>query len=156
MLKLILTKPEKLEKSLVNVIKSASKNVISILSTRPYSSFHYAVDKVCSKGNCFFIDTLSEPSAENAIYISSENLTSLSIAINQAQQSFKGKSTIVFDSLDNLAIRNPPGVLIKFFMFILTRARDWGADVVIISSKFSSDSQLLNTIKQSVDKVENN
>ena len=128
---------------------------MGVLSTRPYSSFKPQFEKICTKKECFFIDTLSEVKSDNSIYINPENLTALSIALSQAQQSMGDKVTIVFDSINNLSIRNESSVLYKFFMFILNKAHDWQADIVLIAAEGGKDSSsLIDLIKQRADKVE--
>ena len=119
MIKLVITKPEKIEASFTKEMKGCKGSVVAVLLTRPYSSFMPVIKKSCNSRSCFFIDTLREEEASNLVYINPENLTGLSIAINQAQQSLGGKVTIIFDSINNLATRNSAAVLAKFVSFLL-------------------------------------
>ncbi len=153
MIKLVLTKSEKVESSFVAEIRSTKGNVIAVLGTRPYSSFRPLVKTTCTNRNCFFIDTLMDQEDKNLIYVNPENLTGLSIAINQAQQTMGGKVTIIFDSVNNLAFRNGVGTLSKFFSFIFSKSLDWKAEIVIVGSENPKVSEILDLIKQRADKV---
>ncbi|VVB80279.1 Uncharacterised protein [uncultured archaeon] len=154
MIKLVLSRPEKLEKNFIESLKKSADNTVLVLSSKPYDLLKDDLVKV-SKGRHFlFIDTIDKPSENGVIYLSGENLTSLSIAINQSQQSFTGKVTILFDSITNLAIRNNLDVLVKFFSFILYRSHEWDVDLVFVLPKGSTDEKLVALIKQSADKIE--
>ena len=154
MIRLILTKPENLHKGFMQSLKKSGKNSIVILSSKPYYLIKDQLKKACTKKKCLFFDTLSQSSEEDVLYLPAENLTALSIAINQAQQSFSGKVTIIFDSITNLSIKNDVSILIKFFSFILYRTKDWDVDLVFVLSEEGIDEKLLSIIKQSADKVE--
>lgn len=155
MIKLVLSKPEKMDLSLGYSVKKAGKNAIVVLSSKPFYSMKEKLDSACKGKSCLFLDTISESGAtDQMVYVPGENLTALSIAINQAQQSFNGKVTVVFDSITNLSIKNDVSMLIKFFSFILFRARDWGVDLVFVLPQEGVDEKLLSVLKQSADKVE--
>jgi hypothetical protein len=154
MIKLIVGKPEKMDRIYNESLKKSGKNIISILSSKPYYSIKQQLEKSCLNKKCLFLDTVAESQGEDVIYLPAENLTALSIAINQAQQPFNGKVTIIFDSITNLSIKNDLSTLIKFFVFILSRVRDWGIDLVIITPSEGLDEKLISIIKQSADKIE--
>jgi hypothetical protein len=153
MIKLVLTKSEKMETSFVAEVKSSRGNIVAVLGTRPYSSFKPLMKATCTKRSCFFIDTLMDQEGDNLVYVNPENLTGLSIAINQAQQAIGGKVTIIFDSVNNLALRNNLGTLSKFFAFILNKSADWNAEITILGSESPKVSEILDLIKQRADKV---
>ena len=155
MIKLLLTKPEHLDKGFIDSLKKSGKNSIVVLSSKPYYLVKGQVNKACVGKKCLFFDTLTEsPADEDVVFLPGENLTALSIAINQAQQSFDGKVTVIFDSITNLSIKNDISILIKFFSFILYRSRDWNIDLVFVLPEEGIDPKLLSIIKQSADKVE--
>lgn len=154
MIKLILTKPEHLNKNYIEAIKKSGEDVISVLCLKPYYLLKEQLKKAGANKEYLFLDTVSPNTAEkNVLSLPAENLTALSIAINQAQQSFGGKVTIVFDSITSLLIKNDPNTLIKFFSFIFSRAADWKVDLVLVMPKEGVDSNILSLITQSADKV---
>ncbi len=151
MIKLIVTKSEKVQDLFVSSVKKFSKmSGVCVLVAKPYSA---VADKLKSS-SIIFIDTLAESEEENVIYVPPSNLTALSIAVNQALQSFEGKKFLVFDSFATLTVRNPPKVVSKFALFLLERVRTWDVEAVIIVTKEATDAELLAVLKQSVDKVE--
>lgn len=154
MIKLILCKPEKLEQSFILLVRSLKNSGIIVLASKPHHLVGNKIERACGVHSCLFLDTISESDSEKVIYLPAENLTALSIAINQAQQSFSGKVTVVFDSITNLSIKNDVSVLMKFFSFLLTRVREWGVDLVLVLPREGIDEGLLSIIKQSADKIE--
>ncbi|VVB81715.1 Uncharacterised protein [uncultured archaeon] len=150
MIKLIVTKSEKMQGLFLSSVKKFKSSGVCVLVAKPYS----AVKSSLKSSRIFFIDTLAESSEENVIHVPPSNLTALSIAINQALQSLEGKKFLAFDSFSTLTVRNPPKVVSKFALFLLERIRSWDVDTVIIVSKESTDAELLAILKQSVDKVE--
>lgn len=154
MIKLILTKPEHLDKGFMESLKKSGKNSIVVLSSKPYSLIKDKLDGACKGKKCLFFDTVSDSKSDNVVYLPAENLTALSIAINQAQQSFDGKVALIFDSITNLSIKNDISILIKFFSFMLSRTREWNIDLVFVLSEEGIDEKILSIIKQSADKVE--
>jgi archaellum biogenesis ATPase FlaH len=154
MIKLLLTKPDHLSKAFLSTVKSSGKNNILVLASKPYYLIKSEVNKACSGKECLFLDTVAKSDDESVVYLPAENLTALSIAINQAQQSFSGKVTVIFDSITNLFIKNDISTLTKFFSFILSRSQDWKIDLVFVVPEEGMDEKLLSIIKQSADKVE--
>ncbi len=154
MIKLILTKPENLNKNFIESIRKSGKDVIGVLCSKPYYLLKEQLKKVGANKKYLFLDTISPNTAEKNVFsMPGENLTALSIAINQSQQSFGGKVTILFDSITSLVIKNDPNTLIKFFSFIFSRVSDWKVDLVLIMPKEGVDGNLLSLITQSADKV---
>lgn len=154
MIKLILSKQDRLDKTFIDSVKKAGSNVILVLSLKPYNLINEKLNFACKNKNCLFFDTITNSSRDEVVYLPAENLTALSIALNQAQQSFKGKVTVLFDSLTSLAIKNDSSILIKFFSFLFYRSKDWGADLILVLPEEGVDDKLLSIIKQSADKIE--
>ena len=59
----------------------------------------------------------------NTLFVSPQNLTGLSLAINELLSELPGSKAIVFDSLDTLAVYNPVQTLRKFSHFIANKIR---------------------------------
>lgn len=154
MITVILTKPEKMNKLFVERIKKSKGDVVGVLSSKPYFSVESELKNSCKSKQCLFIDTVSESKGENVIYIDPSNLTGLSIAINQALQGLGKKTNIIFDSVSNLSIRNNQEVLSKFLMFIMSKSRDWKAEVILVLPEDDSNSKIVSVAKQAADKIE--
>jgi archaellum biogenesis ATPase FlaH len=154
MIKLLITNSEKASTLFVNEMKASKRDTLGVLSSKSLVILEAKIKPACKGKTCFFIDTINEEEKENAIYIPQANLTALSIAINQAQQSFNGKSTIIFDSISGLAVRNDPKTLIKFFLFLIKKSSDWNADITFILSEKTMPEDFIAVLSSSVDKVE--
>jgi homospermidine synthase len=153
MVELLITDGENVKKQFLKTMGSSGKNLIAILSSKSYSVYKNDFNKVCTGKNCLFIDTVMEEKDGDVIFIPPTNLTALSIAINQAQQSFSGKVSIIFDSVSGLSVANNPQILIKFLLFIINKSRDWGSNVFIIVARDALPKDLLELLKQSTDNV---
>jgi hypothetical protein len=153
MVKLILADGEKIKNVFLDEIKHSGKNVVGVLSSKSFAVYKSSLDKACHNKNCFFVDTVTEEDGENVVYIPSSNLTAISIAVNQAQQSFSGKTSIIFDSISGLTVSNEQGVLIKFLLFLINKSRDWKADLILILPEDALEKKYLELLKQSSDEV---
>jgi len=155
MIKLLITPSEKASSSFLNAVKNSSrKNTLCVLCSKSLLLIETKVKDACKGKTCSFIDTVSESKEQNVVYIPPANLTALSIAINQTQQSFKDKSTIIFDSISGLAVRNNPNTLIKFLLFLIKKSTDWGSDLILILPEKTMPEDFIATLSSSVDKVE--
>jgi KaiC/GvpD/RAD55 family RecA-like ATPase len=149
-------KSEKVNEAFLDSVKKAGKIPgICVLLTKPYATAQAALRKKgVNTGKLFFVDAVTDSEGENVVNIQPGNLTALSITINQALQSLPaGKKFLVFDSISNLAIQSGVAAVRKFALFLMERARKWGADVTIIVSKEGTDAELLAILKQGADKV---
>ena len=154
MIKLILTKPEKVNKVFLENLRKVKGGTLGILSSKPFYSSQKEFEMGCKNKSCLFIDTVSESKGENVVFINPSNLTGLSIAINQGIQGLGKNPYIIFDSLSNLAIRNNSEILIKFISFILKKSLDWKSNLILVLPDEKSNEKLISMIKQSADKVE--
>jgi hypothetical protein len=154
MVKLIMTSGEKVKDVFLNEVKHSSGSILTVLSSKSFGAYKSILDKVCSaKKGCLVIDTVTEELVDNVVYVPASNLTALSIAINQAQQSFDGKATVIFDSISGLTVTNNPGILIKFLLFIIQKSRDWGAELILILPEDALEKKYVELLKQSCDEV---
>ncbi len=153
MIRLVLTKPEKMNLVFFENLEKTKGEVLGILSLKSFYSSKKELKFKCKNKNCFFIDTVSELKEEGVIYVNASNLTELSIAIHEGIQGLKNPS-IIFDSLTNLSIKNQPEVLMKFILFILKRSQNWLCDLIFILPEEKTNEKLISVIKQFSDKVE--
>jgi hypothetical protein len=87
------------------------------------------------------------------VYVPASNLTAISIAINQAQQSFNGKVSVIFDSVSGLGMNNDQAILMKFLLFLIRKSRDWGAELILILPEDALEKKYVELLKQSCDEV---
>jgi len=153
MIKLILTSGDKARNVFLDEIKHSEKNLVSVLSLKSFAVYKSNLDKACSSRNCFFIDTVTEEYNDNVVYVPASNLTAISIAINQAQQSFSGKTSVIFDSISGLGVNNDQAILMKFLLFLIRKSRDWGSELVLILPEEALEKKYVELLKQSCDEV---
>lgn len=153
MVKLILTTGDKVKGIFLDEVKHSEKNLVGVLSSKSFAVYKNDIERKCGKKSCFFVDTVTEENGDNVVYIPSSNLTAISIAVNQAQQSFNGKTSIIFDSISGLTVNNDPSILIKFLLFLIQKSRDWKADLVLILPEDALEKKYVELLKQSSDEV---
>jgi hypothetical protein len=154
MIKLLITPPNKANDLFLSTVKASKMNTLCVLSSKSLILLGTKMKNACAGKKCFFIDTINEAEKTDTIHIAPENLTALSIAINQAQQSFSDKPTIVFDSISGLAVRNDPKVLIKFLLFLIKKSSEWGSNITFILPEKTMPEDFVAVLSSSVDKVE--
>lgn len=105
-----------------------------------------------------FIDAVTKIAGEvkktkNCLFIGNpENLSDISIAMDQAVRALSGKDKFLFfDSLNTLLIYNTVPTVIKFIHFLASKMRIWKVKGVIISLEKKSDKELINELSQFCD-----
>ena len=107
-----------------------------------------------------FIDAVTETAGgktektESCLFIGSpQNLSDISIAMDQAVRAVPGKEKFLFfDSLNVLLIYNAVGTVARFIHFLATKMRVWGVKGIIISLQKESNKELVDEIEQLCDK----
>ena len=83
---------------------------------------------------------------------SPENLSDISLAMDQAVRAIPGvKKFLFFDSLSTLLIYNKPATVAKFIHFLSGKMRMWKVKGIIISLEKESDKELLSELSQFCD-----
>ncbi len=83
---------------------------------------------------------------------SPENLSDISLAMDQAVRAIPGeKKFLFFDSLSTLLIYNKPATVAKFIHFLSGKMRMWRVKGIIISLEKESDKELLSELSQFCD-----
>src|SRR3989338_1757778 len=83
---------------------------------------------------------------------SPENLSDVSLAMDQAVRAIPGeKKFLFFDSLSTLLIYNKPITVAKFIHFLSGKMRMWRVKGIIISLEKESDKELLSELSQFCD-----
>lgn len=81
-----------------------------------------------------------------------ENLSDISIAMDQAVRALPGKNKFLFfDSLNTLLIYNSIPIVIKFIHFLSTKMRVWKVKGIIISLEKESNKELIDELSQFCD-----
>ncbi|MBI4448222.1 hypothetical protein HY643_04525 [Candidatus Woesearchaeota archaeon] len=81
-----------------------------------------------------------------------ENLSDISIAMDQAVRALPGKQKFVFfDSLSTLLVYNNINTVIKFIHFLATKMREWKVKGIIITLQKESDKELIDQLTQICD-----
>ena len=106
-----------------------------------------------------FIDAVTKTAAgevekrNNCLFIGSpENLSDLSLAMDQAVLSVPGsRKFLFFDSLNTLLMYNKPATVAKFIHFLSTKMRIWKVMGIIVSLEKESNKELINELMQFCD-----
>lgn len=111
---------------------------IYVTINRPFSAIQDSfIRKKIDISGIFFIDMSSGSGAKkdaNCLYLGDpHDLTSVSIAIDQAIGSMKGEKFVVFDSVNTLLNYNNEAMVIRFMHSIAGKMRAEGARAVILS-----------------------
>ncbi len=106
-----------------------------------------------------FIDAVTKTTGGNiektnkCLFIGSpENLSDISLAMDQAVRAIPGeKKFLFFDSLSTLLIYNKSSTVAKFIHFLSGKMRMWRVKGIIISLEKESDKELLSELSQFCD-----
>ncbi len=108
-----------------------------------------------------FIDAVTKTSGgktektDNCLFIGSpDNLSDISIAMDQAVRSLPSKEKFVFfDSLSTLLIYNSLATVAKFIHFLAGKMRVWKVKGVIVSLRKEKDQELIDELMQFCDVI---
>ena len=104
-----------------------------------------------------FIDAITKTldgteKKDNCLYIGTpENLSDISIAMDQAVTALSGDKFIFFDSLSVLLIYNEPVVVAKFVHMLAGRMHIWKVKGIIVSLRRKEDEELIKELFQFCD-----
>lgn len=106
-----------------------------------------------------FIDAVTQTSGgvtektSQCLFIGNpENLSDISMAMDQAVQAVPSKEKFLFfDSLDTLLIYNKPNTVAKFIHFLSGKMRVWKVKGIIISLSKESNKELMDELMQFCD-----
>ena len=127
---------------------------------KPYSAMlsHFRRAKIDTR-LIIFIDAITMITGanvkkqDNCLFIGSpENLSDISIAMDQAVRSLPGNNKFLFfDSLNTLLIYNNVETVVKFIHFLAGKMRVWKVKGIIISLKKKSNDELIDELTQFCD-----
>ncbi len=126
---------------------------VCILSTKTYALTSANLkQKNIDLAKYFFIDTTGKEEHQNVLPIKQNDITSLSLTIQQSAQLFP-KTTVIFDSFTSLTEQIPPEILGKFAEFITAQLSKADVDCDIIIDDKTPPEGLLETLKEIADNV---
>lgn len=141
------------------MIKSAVPGVYVTLN-KPYKTIksNFTKDKTALT-NVIFIDAVTKTAGgemkktDDCLYIGSpQNLSDISIAMDQAIMAIKAKNKFLFfDSLSTLLLYNNVKVVAKFVHFLSGKMRTWGVKGIIISLRRQKDKELIEELQSFCD-----
>jgi KaiC/GvpD/RAD55 family RecA-like ATPase len=156
-------RPEKYFQEVLKILKTASKgnSLIYVTTNKPYSYLTRSFkEKGINADKIFFVDCISEhikekiPEAANCVSVESpQNLTAISIAVNESIKNLKGKIVLLFDSMSVLLIYNDAAAVGKFSNFLISKMRSLGVDMIILALESDIDKDVLKQIESFSDKV---
>ncbi len=152
------------QKTNIRLIKYLTQKVnipgVYVTLNKPFDT----VDKIFKKENIdtrliIFIDAITKTTNEkikktaNCLFIGTpENLSDISIAMDQAVTSLEDKEKFLFfDSLNTLLIYNDVTTVARFIHFLSGKMRAWKVMGIIISLEKSSNNDLINELSQFCD-----
>jgi len=155
---------KKYQKTNLDIIKhlTEEENVPGVYVTlnKPFTT----IKKLFTKNGIdvrmvIFIDAVTELESnkmkkeQNCLFIGSpENLSDISLAMDQAVRSVPGKEKFLFfDSLSTLLLYNKAVTVARFIHFLAGKMRAWKVKGIIISLEKESDKDLIEELTQVCD-----
>jgi len=155
-------KPEKYFEEVSKIIKKqSSKNIIYITTNKPYSFIVNSFKKnKINTDKIFFIDCISKQIKEktndegNCVFIQSpQDLTTISIAANEAIKKISGNKILFLDSLSVLLVYNDSNTIGKFSNFLLNKMRASDVDTIMLALESDADKNIIKQIESFSDEV---
>lgn len=156
--------PERYFEGIINVIKKEykTKNIIYVTTNRPFNLIKNSLlGKGINTDKILFVDCISKYIKEkkktendNCILIGSpQNLTAISIAVDEATKIIKGKKILLLDSLSVLLIYNDANTISKFSNFLMNKMRASDVDTIVMALESDSDKDVIKQIESFADVV---
>ena len=125
-------------KDIFSIMSKSGGYWIYVTINKPFSAIRDSfIRRKIDMSSIFFIDMASSSGAKkeaNCLYLGDpHDLTSVSIAIDQAIGSIKGDKFIVFDSVNTLLNYNNESMVIRFMHSMTAKMRAENARAVILS-----------------------
>lgn len=155
--------PKKYQKTNLELVKNLTKkqNIPGVYVTlnKPYQTMNTLFKKEgINTDMIIFVDAVTKTGGKlkktkNCLYIGNpENLSDISIAMDQAVRAIPSKEKFLFfDSLNTLLLFNSPVSVARFIHFLAGKMRIWSVRGIIISLKKGIEEQLINELTQFCD-----
>lgn len=155
---------EKYQKANIELIKYMTQEVkspgIYVTLNKPFKTIESVLKKAgIDTRVIIFIDAITKTSGgeiektDKCLFIGNpENLSDISIAMDQAVSSLKGKDKFLFfDSLNTLLMFNRAETVARFIHFLAGKMRVWKVKGIIISLEKKANKDLINELSQFCD-----
>lgn len=161
---LVLAKAENYTKAVLKLIEHAvnikKEPGVYVTLNKPYASMKKLLENKVDLRMLIFIDVFTQlaggklEKSEGVLFLNNaEDLTGLSIALDQAVKSIPTKQKFVFfDSLSTLLIYNKSGSVTKFIHFLTCKMRLWEINGIFISLD-EEDDQVISKLKMFCDRI---
>ena len=146
--------------AIVNYLTKENIPGVYITLNKPFETMQeiFTKNKI-DKRLIIFIDAVTKTAGgktkktKNCLFIGSpENLSDISLAMDQAVRALSAKEKFVFfDSLSTLLLYNSIEVTARFIHFIASKMRVWKVKGIIISLQKEKDKELINELMQFCD-----
>ena len=156
--------PESFQKINISLIKHLTKNVnipgVYVALSKSFSAVKSSLQKAkVDTRVLIFIDAITKTvggkteKAKDCLYIGTpENLSDLSLAMDQAVTSLPGREKFLFfDSLNTLLIYNDIKTVARFIHFLAGKMRVWKVKGIIVSLQKKGNEDLINELSQFCD-----
>ncbi|MDI6737431.1 MAG: ATPase domain-containing protein [Nanoarchaeota archaeon] len=154
------------QKTNIGLVKhfTTKENIPGVYVTlnKPYENMKILLEKSgVDTRKIIFIDAVSKTTGgkitktKNCLYMGNpENLSDLSIAMDQAVRALPGKEKFLFfDSLSTLLVYSSIPTVAQFIHFLATKMRAWKVKGIIISLERKQDRDLIEELSQFCDVV---
>lgn len=154
------------QKTNVELVKhlTKEKNIPGVYITlnKPFETMKSVLEKSgVNTKMIIFIDAVTKTAGgkvaktKNCLFIGDpENLSDISIAMDQAVMALPGKEKFMFfDSLSTLLLYNNVGTVARFIHFLASKMRVWKVKGIIISLEREADKELIEELSQFCDVV---
>jgi len=141
----------------LSVIKKLKKRSgVCVLLSKPYSAVEKKLTQAVDPKKVFFIDTANNLSqGDNVVSLPIEDLTGLSLAIDQAFQVLPRENPfLVFDAFSLFTLHNDPKTVAKFALFLIKTMRARSVETIIVRGSEGMNPELQSVLEQAADKVE--
>ena len=156
--------PKTSQKTNIFIIKYLTKNVnipgVYVALNKPFSVVKSSLQKAdVDTRVLIFIDAITKTAGgktektKECLYIGTpENLSDLSLAMDQAVTSLPGRDKFLFfDSLNTLLIYNDVRTVARFIHFLAGKMRTWKVKGIIVSLQKKGNEDLINELSQFCD-----
>lgn len=159
---LYILKSERYFEDLIDILKKniKNKNVIYITTNKPYNHIVSVFKKQgVSNDKILFIDCISKhvglkEEPINAIFVESpQNLTTISIAVNESAKNLSGEKLLLLDSVSTLLIYNDANTIARFANFLINKMRTYSVDTIIFVLESDINKDIIKQIESFADEV---
>jgi len=148
------------QKTNLEIVRNLTEDMnipgVYVTLNKPYSAMKDILKKAgIDTRLIIFIDavTKAEQKKKNdCLFIGSpENLSDISIAMDQAVRALPKNKFLFFDSLNTLLVYNEVQTVVKFIHFLASKMRVWKVKGIIISLEKKANKELIDELSQFCD-----